>query len=107
MPPSGSWWRRNGVTCYQVVENSCWQAGQKDIRGEAREKSTRVGVLRRNVGATPLGAGMTPAAIERNYPKRLLKVGWRHMSLFQQPARECEIADPEGLASWITSGNGP
>jgi len=50
---------------------------------------------------------MTPAAIERNYPKRLLKAGWRHMSLFQQPARECEIADPEGLASWITSGNGP
>ena len=31
---------------------------------------------------------MTPAAIERNYPKRLLKAGWRHMSLFQQPASE-------------------
>ncbi len=39
------------------------------------------------MGATPLGAGMTPAAIERNYPKRLLKAGWRPMSLFQQFAR--------------------
>ena len=38
----------------------------------AREKSTSGGVLRRYVGATPLGAGMIPAAIERNYPKRLL-----------------------------------
>jgi len=33
---------------------------------------------------------MTPAAIERNYPKRLLKAGWRHMSLFQQPASGLE-----------------
>ena len=40
------------------------------------------------VGATPLGAGMIPAAIERNYPKRLLTAGWWHMSLFQQPASE-------------------
>jgi len=40
----------------------------------------------RYVGATPLGAGMIPVAIERNYPKRLLKAGWWHMSLFQQPA---------------------
>jgi len=62
------------------------QAGQKDLRGEAREKSTSGGVLRQYVGATPLGAGMIPAAIERNYPKRLLKAGWWHMSLFQQPA---------------------
>jgi len=30
---------------------------------------------------------MIPAAIERNYPKRLLTAGWWHMSLFQQPAR--------------------
>ena len=45
------------------------------------------GVLMRYVGATPLGAEMIPAAIERNYPKRLLKAGWWHMSLFQQPAR--------------------
>jgi len=88
MPPSGSWWRQNGVTCYQVVEKSCWQAGQKDLRGEAREKSMSGGVLRRYVGARRLSAT-------------------KHMSLFQQPARECEIADPEGLASWITSGNGP
>ena len=29
------------------------------------------------------------------------------MNIFQQPARECELADPEGLAGWITSGNGP
>ncbi len=55
-------------------------------RRAARDKSTSGGVLRRYVGATPLGAGMIPAAIERNYPKRLLKAGWRHMSLFQQPA---------------------
>ena len=38
----------------------------------AREKSTSGDVLRRYVGATPLGAGMISAAIERNYPKRLL-----------------------------------
>ena len=50
---------------------------------------------------------MIPAAIERNYPKRLLNAGCWHMSLFQQPARECELAGPEGLASWITNGNGP
>ncbi len=30
---------------------------------------------------------MIPAAMERNYPKRLLKAGWWHMSLFQQHAR--------------------
>jgi len=30
---------------------------------------------------------MIPAAIERNYPERLLTAGWWHMSLFQQPAR--------------------
>ncbi len=29
---------------------------------------------------------MIPAAIERNYPKRLLAADWWHMSLFQQPA---------------------
>jgi hypothetical protein len=29
---------------------------------------------------------MIPAAIERNYPKRLLKAGWWHMIFFQQPA---------------------
>ncbi len=28
---------------------------------------------------------MIPVAIERNYPKRLLKAGWWHMRLFQQP----------------------
>ncbi len=30
---------------------------------------------------------MIPAATERNYPKRLLKAGWWHTSLFHQPAR--------------------
>ncbi|MCH6545110.1 MAG: hypothetical protein IH796_03825 [Deltaproteobacteria bacterium] len=48
----------------------------------AREKSMSGGVLRRYVGATPLGGGMIPAAIERNYPKRLRKAGWWHMGLF-------------------------
>ncbi len=54
----------------------------------AREKSTTGGVLRRYIGTTR--AGMIPAAIERNYPKRRLKAGWWHMSLFQQPARGLE-----------------
>ncbi len=63
------------------------QAGQKDLRGEAREKSTRVGVLRRYVGATLLRAGKFSRAIERNFHKRLLEAVCRHMSLFQQPAR--------------------
>jgi hypothetical protein len=35
---------------------------------------------------------MIPAAIERNYPKRLLKAGWWHMSLFQQPASRKTIS---------------
>ncbi len=72
----------------QSVEKPYSQTGQKGPRCEAREKSTSAGVLRQYVGATPLGAGMIPAAIERNYPKRLLKAGWWHMSLFQQPDRE-------------------
>ncbi len=38
---------------------------------------------------------MILAAIERNYPKRLLKAGWWHMSLFQQPA-----SDFVGDRSW-------
>ena len=82
------------VFAQQVVEKRCLQAAQKDLRGEAstlrsraaREESTSGGVLRRYVGATPLGAGMIPAAIERNYPKRLHEAGCWHMSLFQQPA---------------------
>ncbi len=61
---------------------------RRQLSRAAREKSTRVGVLRRYVGATPLGVGMIPAAIERHYPKRLLKAGWWHMSLFQQPGRQ-------------------
>ncbi len=67
----------------RLLKKFGWQAGQKDLRGEAREKSTSGGVLRQYVAATPLGAGLIPAAIERNYPKRLLKAGWWHMSLFQ------------------------
>ncbi len=67
------------------------QAGQEDLRGEAREKSKRVGVLRRYVGPTLLRRRMIPAAIERNYPKRLLEAGWWHLSLFQQPARKQTI----------------
>ncbi len=35
---------------------------------------------------------MIPAAIERNYPKRLLKPGWWHMSLFQQTASRKTIS---------------
>jgi len=35
---------------------------------------------------------MIPAAIERNYPKRLLKAGRWHMSLFQQPASRKTIS---------------
>jgi len=34
---------------------------------------------------------MIPAAIERNYPKRLLTAGWWYMSLFQQPASGKEL----------------
>ena len=36
---------------------------------------------------------MIPAAIERNYPKRLLTAGWWHMSLFQQPAKRISRTD--------------
>ncbi len=50
----------------------------------AREKLTSGGVLRQYVGATPFGAGMIPAQIERNYPNRLLKAGWWQMALFQR-----------------------
>ncbi len=39
---------------------------------------------------------MIPAAIERNCPKRLLKAGWWHMSLFQQPAGEMGQHSPRG-----------
>ncbi len=78
------------IALLQAAEKSCLQAGQKDLRGKAREKSTSGGGFRRYVGATPLGAGMIPAAIERNYPQRLLKAGWWLMSLFQQPARGLE-----------------
>jgi len=70
----------------QGIEKPCSQAGQKGPRCEAREKSTRVGVLGQYVEATPMGAGMIPAAIERNYPKRPLKAGWRQTGLFQRPA---------------------
>jgi len=64
--------------------------GLTDELKRMREKSTSGGVLKQYVGATPLGAGIIPAAIERNYPKRLLKAGWWHMSLVHQPANTFE-----------------
>ncbi len=33
-----------------------------------------------------MGAKMIFAAIERNYPNRLLNAGWRQMGLFQRSA---------------------
>jgi len=42
---------------------------------------------------------MIPAAIERDYPKRLLEAGWWHMSLFQQPATHVwvrVVTEPRG-----------
>jgi len=48
------------------AEKPCLQAAQKDLRGEAREKSTSGGVLGQYVGARRLSAT-------------------KHMSLFQQP----------------------
>ncbi len=68
----------------QGIEQPCSQAGQKGPRCEAREKSTSGGVLGQYVGATPLGAGMIPKAIELNYSKRLLRAGWWQMGLFQR-----------------------
>ena len=66
------------------VEKPCSQAGQEGSRCEAREKSTSGGVLRQYVGATPMGAEMISAAIESDYPRRLLSAGWRQMGLFQR-----------------------
>ncbi|MGH7828352.1 MAG: ATP-binding cassette domain-containing protein [Candidatus Binatia bacterium] len=50
------------------------QAGQKDLRGEAREKSTSGGVLNQYVGARRLSAT-------------------KHMSLFQQPDAVVQVRD--------------
>jgi len=47
---------------------------------------------------------MIPAAIERNYPKRLLKAGWWHMSLFQQPASDPNVFDPYNV--WLRTARG-
>jgi len=55
---------------------------------------------------------MIPAAIERDYPKRLLKAGWWHMSLFQQAASDRNVCDPynvwprtaRGLVIFVGSG---
>ncbi len=47
---------------------------------------------------------MIPATIERNYPKRLLKAGWWHMSLFQQPASDPNICDGYIIWSRTTGG---
>ncbi len=74
-------------TSKQGVEKPCSQAGQKGPRCEAREESTSGGVLKQYVGATPMGAEMISAAIERDYPKRLLSAGWRQMGLFQRSVK--------------------
>ncbi len=70
-----------------MLKNPASQTGQKGSRCKAREKSTSGGECRQYVGATPFGAEMISAEIERDYPIRLLSAGWWHMSLFQQPAR--------------------
>jgi hypothetical protein len=51
----------------RLRENHICRAAQKDLRGEAREKSPSGGVLNQYVGARRLSAT-------------------KHMSLFQQPA---------------------
>src|SRR6266850_7782189 len=58
-----------------ILLKLCLQAVQKDLRGEAREKSTSGGVLTQYVGARRLSAT-------------------KHMSLFQQPAMAigCDVA---------------
>jgi hypothetical protein len=53
----------------QPAEKHSMRATQKDLRGEAREKSTSGGVLRQYVGARRVSAT-------------------KHMSLFQQPAQK-------------------
>ena len=65
---SGQWSLPTQQNLKQVVEKICLQAGQKDLRGEAREIATSGGVLTRYVGARRLSAT-------------------KHMSLFQQAAR--------------------
>ena len=72
------------VRSCQGIEKPRSQAGQKGPRCEAREKSTSGGVLRQYVGATLFGTELFSAAIDRNYPKRLLWAGWRQMGLFQR-----------------------
>jgi len=52
----------------RLLKKVVCKAGQKDLRGEARDKSTSGGVLSRYVGARRLSAT-------------------KPMSLFQQPAR--------------------
>ncbi len=55
---------------------------------------------------------MIPRAIKRNYPKHLLKAGWWHVSLFQQPASDPNICarcnvwprTASGLVIFIGSG---
>ena len=63
----GTWFRE-----LQGVEQPCSQAGQQGPRCEAREKSTSGGVLGQYIGATPFGAEMISASLERNYSIRLL-----------------------------------
>jgi hypothetical protein len=57
------------MTDLRRIAEKIQQAAQKDLRGEAREKSTSGGVLSLYVGARRLSAT-------------------KHMSLFQQPVRQ-------------------
>jgi ABC-type uncharacterized transport system ATPase subunit len=62
-----------------LLKNFILQAAQKDLRGEAREKSTSGGVLNQYVVARRLSAT-------------------KHMSLFQQPASGAGV-DPKIAAT--------
>ena len=57
---------------------------RRELSRVAREKSTRVGVLRQYVGATPFEVETIPAAIERSYHKRLLRAGRWQVDHFQR-----------------------
>ncbi len=59
------------------------------------------GVLKQYVGATPIEAEMISAAIERDYPKRLLSAGWRQMGLFQRSVKGNAINRRWGPRRWL------
>ncbi len=70
------------LTAPRTIEGKTAERRAKNRSFDLAQDRLSGGVLRRYVEATPLGAGMIPAAIERNHSKRLLKAGWWHMSLF-------------------------